>query len=312
MATGGPRAVGVRVPYADVPQEVRGWVDACLGPVEVVTAHRGGMSPGAAATLRATSGRKFFVKATGAELNEQTLNLFRSEIGVLGSLPPVPYRPALIDAYDDGRWVALLLEHVDGRYPDMDDHDEASAVEAVVLAQMAELTPPPGAVDVPHLTETASRWQQRWQQVRIEPSRYVPPWAAAMTDALATRIDRLVTRLPATTLCHFDVRDDNLLIKVDGTAAIFDWGMARLGPRWVDLALLAVQQPDSAAGDAMLEKHVGEDERESVTDFLLAFACSQAWNAQQPSPPSLPNMGAFCADDAGRMFGLAKPRLNRV
>lgn len=311
MTGGGPRAVGVRIGFSDVPQEVRRWVDAHVGTSEIVTGHRGGMSPGAAVTLQSVDGQRVFVKAVSESLNQQTAALFRAEVAVLQSLPHAPYRPALIDAYDDGRWVALLLEQIEGRYPDMGDRDDAAAVETTVLAQTAELTPPPPGLEVTQLSATVLRWQQRWEAVSAEPDMYLPAWAASEFDLLARRIERLATSVPATTLCHFDIRDDNLLIKSDGTASIFDWGMARLGPKWVDVVLLAVQQPSPEAGDALLERHLGPGEEEPVIDFLLAFASSQAWNARQPPQPSLPNMPAFCAEDARRMFGLVTLRLGR-
>jgi aminoglycoside phosphotransferase (APT) family kinase protein len=70
------------------------------------------------------------------------------------------------------------------------------------------------------------------------------------------RVRALPHQLPATTLCHFDIRDDNLLVREDGQAVVVDWGMARLGPAWTDLVLLAAQKPHCRAGSA-LDRTVG-------------------------------------------------------
>lgn len=304
-----PRALGSRIAYSDVPPLVTSWVEERIGRADVVRAHLGGMSPGAAVTLETARGQKFFVKAVGAELNAQTAALFRAELDVLGCLPPVPYRPGLVDGYDDGVWVALLMEHSEGRHPDFAVPSDACSVEATVLAQATELTPAPAGVSVPPLTATVQRWQQRWREVQLDPSRYLPAWAVGASAELDVRIERLASVVPPTTLCHFDLRDDNLLIRDDGSAVVLDWGMARLGPKWVDVAFLAIQQATAEAGDALLVKHLSAPEQESATDFLLAFACSQAWNARNAADPSLPNMAAFCADDARRMLELARRRL---
>jgi hypothetical protein len=70
---------------------------------------------------------------------------------------------------------------------------------------------------------------------------------------------------------------------------IVDWGMARLGPSWVDPLLLALQKDPAAAAAA-------------AVDLLAAFAGSQAWNARQPARPGLPSFAAYCAEDADRLF----------
>ena len=114
---------------------------------------------------------------------------------------------------------------------------------------------------------------------------------------------RLPDRLPPRTLCHFDIRDDNLLIRPDGTAAVIDWGMARLGPVWVDPLLLALQQGTGSA--VRLVTSLPPAEQETAVDFLTAFAGSQAWNARQPARPGLPHFAAFCADDVTRLLAAA-------
>lgn len=112
------------------------------------------------------------------------------------------------------------------------------------------------------------------------------------------------------TLSHFDIRDDNLLIRPDGTAAILDWGMARLGPAWVDPLLLALQNSTDSA--VCQVDSLDPAEQEAAVDFLTAFAGSQAWNAQQPARPGLPHLAAFCAEDATRLFAAAEALSGRT
>ena len=73
--------------------------------------------------------------------------------------------------------------------------------------------------------------------------------------------------------------------------------------------LLAEQQPTAHRAQTWLERWVSAEEQGTVTSLLVAFAGSQAWNARQPPPPSLPSFAAFTRDDAQRLFGIARLRL---
>ena len=73
--------------------------------------------------------------------------------------------------------------------------------------------------------------------------------------------------------------------------------------------MLAWQRPTAADADSWLERFVSQDDQEVVTDLLVAFGGSQAWNAQQPPGRNLPAMAAFCADDTERLLSLAAARL---
>jgi len=116
-----PRAVGAaRLPYDQVPRPVRRWVETVLGSHVVSSVTQvGGMSPGCAARLLTADGGRAFIKAVSTRLNPSTPELFRHEINVLSAIGTAPYRPAMLATYDRGDWVALLLEDVEGRHPDL-------------------------------------------------------------------------------------------------------------------------------------------------------------------------------------------------
>jgi hypothetical protein len=280
---------------------VHDWVRATVGPVQVLREHEGGMSPGCAVSLLASEGRRVFVKAVAMSSNEDTVALFRGEIAVLERLPPARYRPNLRAVFDDGECVALMLDHIDGRYPDLSVAADVRTIAGALSAQSRELTPAPQAVDVPTLAERTTRWARRWTAMAEAPVRYLPAWAAADFDALYARVDALPRRLDATTLCHLDVREDNLLIRPDGSAVILDWGRPHRGPGWADVALLAGQVPPGEAERALVD-WAPEAALDTATDLLLSFAGQAAWWAQQPPPPALPNLPAFCRQDAEHVF----------
>lgn len=305
-----PRAVGRRISYGEVPAQLRAWVAERFGPVEVLTGHLGGMSPGCATSLLTADGRVLFVKAVGVELQERTVELFRQEAQLLARLPAAVYRPTLRAVFDEGGWVALVFDHVPGGYPDLDSEADFAAVARVVTEQVAELTPPPPGVKVAPLAVTAGRWAERWDAMRGDPGRFLPGWAVARFDELAQRVRALPGGLPAATLCHCDLRDDNLLIDGEGRVVVLDWGMARLGPGWTDLVLLAAQQPTPERAQESLRRWVPPQAEQTATSLLAAFGGSEAWKAQLPMDPSLPTMAAFCRENAERMLAIAQLRLD--
>ena len=305
------RAVGVRCPYADVAPSVRSWIeDALSSRVVEATDQVGGMSPGCAARLRTQAGRRVFVKAVGRELNPDTPGLFRHEAGVLGRLSPQDYRAALLAAYDDGDWVALLIEDVEGRHPDLAAPGDYACVKEVVARQAAELTPSPVGSEVGSFADVARRWAGLWSEpIADHPATYLPAWAVARFDELRARVESLPARLSGSTLAHFDIRDDNLLIRPDGRAVIFDWGMARIGPDWADLFVLALNVVDRRDFDREMEE-AGADSKDTVTDALLAWGGAQSWNARRPERPGLPTLAAYCKEDARRLLVGARRRLS--
>jgi aminoglycoside phosphotransferase (APT) family kinase protein len=303
-----PRAVGgVRMSYAELPAALTRWLTERFGAVEPVAAHIGGMSPGCAQTLALAAGERIFLKAAGPAPNPQTAGLFRYEAAILARLPASPSRPALLASYDEDGWVAIVLEQIEGRYPDLGSPGDLASVADLVLGQSAELTPAPAGVAARTLAADAGSWIERWADIEREPARYLPDWAARRAGEFAERVRALPAALPAQTLCHFDVRDDNLLIRPDGRAAIFDWGMARVGPAWADALVLALQLPDPPAVRRQIRRWVPAGAQETAEDLLIAVAGAQAWRSRQPPRPGLPTLGAFAAEEAARIVAVLRP-----
>jgi len=267
------------------------------------------MSPGCAARLRTAAGRNAFVKAVGPDLNPQTPELFRHEIGVLSTLRPAAYRPQVLGHHDDGDWVALLLEDVDGHHPDLDDPAQADTVWSTVATQSTELTPPPAGLAITTLADNARRWAGGWATMAADPARFLPEWALAQADELAERATALAGRLPVESLCHWDVRNDNLLMRPDGTTVIVDWGMSRLGPRWADLFLLSLAWADRPEFDARVATI--DADPTTVTDLLIGLGGWLAFRSTHDAPPGLPTMPAFQRREARRILSAARRRLDK-
>src|SRR3954469_13549991 len=111
-------AAGVRLPYEKMPVPVRDWVERVLGSAVVSAATQpGGFSPGVAARLVTAAGRRAFVKAVSAEANPDSPDMHRREARITTALPVEAPVPQLLASYDDGTWVALLLQDIEGRHP---------------------------------------------------------------------------------------------------------------------------------------------------------------------------------------------------
>lgn len=301
-----PRAAGVRLPFAGLPPRIVDWVEAELGSQVIHAANQvGGMSPGCATRLLMADDSRSFLKAVGSGLNPRTPELFRHEIAVLSALKQAPYRASLLAAYDDGDWVALLLQDVDGRHPDLSSPDDYVLVHDALRRQALELTPSPYPEAAP-FSSNVQKWVGRWQtDLAQDPARYLPPWAAVRFDDLVSRLTSLPDRFLGETLCHLDAREDNLLVRTDGTVVIVDWGMSTTGPIWLDELVLAISLADQDSFD----HHVRALPQDAVTDLLIIFGGSQAWRAAQPDQPGLPTMNDYCRDDARRLLAGAERRL---
>ena len=115
---------------------------------------------------------------------------------------------------------------------------------------------------------------------------------------------------------HLDIRDDNLLLRGDGSAVIVDWGMSRPGPSWVDQVLLAAHRVDRADFDAQVaglsaygvSASRGDALQDDVTDLLLALGGSLAALRDRPMP-GLPAIDAFRRREQARLLEGARRRL---
>jgi hypothetical protein len=247
-----PRAVGVRAPWTAIPEHVRDWVADELGS-PVVEAHDqlGGMSPGCATRLVCEDGTRAFVKAVGAELNPRTPFLFRREVLALTLIGSHELWADLLGSYDDGDWVAVLLEDVEGEHPDLDDDatmDLLLRQTEQLSAVLAERVPDPPAPDPPHggladLRAQFHEWADCVARADEVPADLLPDWIRQDTGTW----EPLVRDLAAhdVRLVNFDIRNDNLLERPTGELVFLDWGGTGIGPAWLDPLLARLERVES-------------------------------------------------------------------
>ena len=89
------------------------------GHVVTATNRTGGFSPGLASRLDLTGGRRVFVKAMDAVEWPDQATWYRADALISHSLPPDVPAPRLRASSDDGHWVVLVFEYIDGAEPDL-------------------------------------------------------------------------------------------------------------------------------------------------------------------------------------------------
>ena len=311
--TAAPRAGGDRIGWTDVPASVRDWAERTLGGRVVDAASQdNGFSPGAACRLLLDNGRRAFVKAVSGAVNEDSARLHRTEAGIMRAMPPDIPVPALLDSYDDGQWVALLLTDVAGRIPAQPWQRAELAQVVDALDRLHErLTPAPvdGAPKVVDLYRDVFRG---WR--RMAGGETVPP----DDETFRTRLDRLAeleggwtAAAAGTTLLHGDLRADNMLITDDGVVLV-DWPWAAIGAPWFDLVAFAPSAVMNGAGDPewLLDRSRDTDgvPADAITSVVAAVAGYFTEQATRPAPPGLPKLRAFQAaqGDAARAWLAAR------
>ena len=190
MTVTAPPASGVRHHWADLPDSVRSAVEDILGARVVhAQSQSGGFSPGVAARVRLTDGRRAFVKAVSAEANPGSPDLHRAEARNTAALPPGAPVPRLLGSYDDGTRVALVLQDIDGRQPRI---PWTSAELDRVLTAVGELnrTLTPAPIEAPAVADSEAETFSGWRTLLAArdsdglPGR-LDPWAARHLDVLA-------------------------------------------------------------------------------------------------------------------------------
>lgn len=285
-------AAGVRLPFEKVPAAVRAWVERALGSAVVSAAtQQGGFSPGVAARLVTASGRHAFVKTVGTSLNEKTPSLFRQEIVAVEAIGPLPSVPGLLDVYDDGDWVGLLFEDIEGRLPahPWEQYDADRVLDA--LAELTETLDPSPWPDAPVAAVRSRDFLSRWPMVLAD-GLDVPDWLVGRVEELADLSQAaLAVMAEGKALAHWDLRADNLIL-TDDRVVFIDWAHPALAPRWADTVILQADMRDSPVRLPVLP------DDPAITGFMAAIAGGQWWGAAQEAPPGLPTIRAWQREQA--------------
>ena len=280
--------------------QVRAALEEWLGaPVAAAATQPEGFSPGVAARLRLSDGRRFFVKAAGPEPNPVTAGVHRREAASVAHMPAETPVPRLLWCYDEGEggWVLLLFEDVEGRHPAQPwRDDELDRVLETLAALWTRLTPSP--VEAPSAAEMLEREVNGWRLLQGEPNTGLDAWSRRHLDTLAQLEADAPTAVAGNTLLHLDLRADNLLLTADRVFVV-DWPHACVGAPWVDVVTFApsVHMQGGPDPEALLRRHpaISAVDPHAITAAVAAVAGFFTHRALQPAPPGLPTLRAFQA-----------------
>jgi Ser/Thr protein kinase RdoA (MazF antagonist) len=252
--------------------------------VTAADSQRGGFSDGLAARLQLSDGRRAFAKAVDAVASPGVGGFHRRETAVAGGLPSGVPAPRLTGSYDDGQWVALVFEDVDGKLPVQPwDATELERVLGAVTDVAERLTPAP-QLNPPHAAPRLGGWARlALRPQALAKLTAIAPGAAADLDLHLTLEAHLAEAIAGETLTHGDLYPFNVLLT--GKRVVFvDWPHAWAGPGHADLVMLlgsvalsGIDPEPYAAGHPLLtgvESEAVDVLISAQAGFLLAAACS--------------------------------------
>lgn len=297
-------ATGSRLHWEELPSELRLALETRLGaPVVDAVTQPGGFSPGLAARLELADRRRIFLKAVGVAPNPESPTMHRREAQIAATLPATVPTPRFLWSYDEGDWVALAFEDIDGRHPHLPWRpDELQRVLDAITDLVHSLTPSP--VDTITIGERLHEQFQSWRWLRVDAASgdrllALPEWARRHLDALAALESQWEAASAGTTLLHFDLRADNILLTADRVVVV-DWPHASIGAGWMELVqiLPSIAMQGGPKPWEIFDTHpLGRAApTEHVTAVLAALSGYFIQRSLLPAPPGLPRLRAFQRD----------------
>jgi aminoglycoside phosphotransferase (APT) family kinase protein len=291
-----------RLAWDALPAWLRRSIERRLGAgVERADTQPRGFSPALASRLRLDHGGRFFVKAIAPDAESGApggQDLYRREARIAARLPDGAPAPRLVASWEEGGWVVLVFEDVDGRHPALPwDLAELAAVLDAMSMLTDRLTPSP--VDVPPAGVPGGR--NGWVQLAEDPSRLdrlagLDPWVRSNLDRLATTSSASPETFSGSTLLHMDIRADNILLTRSGVVFV-DWPHARIGGPWVDLVffLPSVAMQGGPDPDSLFWPHPSARRVDpaAVIAVLAGLTGFFIHGATEDPPPGLPTLRQF-------------------
>ncbi len=292
MAPGGRSRIG----WAQLPAEVRAGVEEILGArVVSATSQPGGLSPGSADRVLTDDGGAAFVKAVSSAQNEDSPAIHRAEAAVCRQLPPQVPAARFLGVHDDGDWVALVLEDVEGRHPATPWVTSELEASLQALATIARRLTPSPVTGVPTAVDALATTLDGWARLSADPPGDLHPWVAAHLDDLVELSRRGVRSLTGDTVVHMDVRADNLLLTTSGEVVLVDWPWAFVGAPWADTIglLVNVNLHGGHDVDRLVREYAAGATAAEVDGFLAGLTGFFLDGARLPDPPGLPTLRGF-------------------
>jgi aminoglycoside phosphotransferase len=300
----------LRLTWPELPDSIHRAVEEILGgPVVEAHSQTNGFSPGSADRVRSGNGNRAFVKAVSLERNPDTMDLHRRELAVLRSLPATISAPRLLGSFDDGEWVALVIESIDGVHPSGTPTTiDISAVLSALLLLPA-IRANDSWAELPSASLELAPDFRGWSNFRCGGrSMALPVSTYEHLDELEQLAAAAAQAVSGEYLLHLDLRIDNILLDDSGRAWLIDWPWAGIGVRWFDALTVLLDARllgSDIDADAIIATHplfadASDDNINAVLSGLTSYFLDAA---QQPAPDNMPTIRAF--QHAEGMAGLS-------
>jgi hypothetical protein len=230
-----------------------------------------------------------------AEVWPSQVTMYRDEARVAAVLPPTAPAPEFLGSMDDGRWVVLAFECVEGSAPARPwRHADLARVLAAVRTMTTALTPSP--VALPRKQPRIGGWALlAGNQALASRLAAHSSWAAAELDVLAELEDAgLAVARDGDSLVHFDALPHDTLLTADHTLFV-DWPHARLGAPCIDLLMvLASASADGIDAEPFLAAQplAARTSPHQLTAVLAALTGFWLAGAVEDVPPGMEPIAA--------------------
>jgi Ser/Thr protein kinase RdoA (MazF antagonist) len=204
--------------------------------------------------------------------------------------------PRLLGSYDDGSWVALVVEDVAGEAPAEPWRADELARVVEAMAKLADrLTPSP--IEVRPIATFDEKQFRGWRTLAAAPAAAAPlgPAVCARLDELAAIEGGWTAAAAGDSLVHTDLRADNILLTPHGVVFV-DWPHARIGAPWLDLLFML---PSVAATGTDPEEvwaaypPARAADPDAVTAVLVALTGFFLYHSLLPPPPNVERVREF-------------------
>ncbi len=221
--------------WAELPDYVQARIGRLVGgPVVAVANCPGGFSPGLATRVRLADGRSAFVKAMDATAWPFQAGLHRDEARVTAMLPSGLPIPAFLGSDDDGGWVILAFECIEGTEPARPWREPELARVLAAAADLAKASAPGLPNDQRRLGGWAGLAADGARLARL--ATYAP-WTTEHLGILTELEAHGLAAARGSALVHFDMYAHNILLTANRVLFI-DWPHARQGAPFIDTVLL--------------------------------------------------------------------------
>jgi aminoglycoside phosphotransferase (APT) family kinase protein len=261
-----------RLTWPHLPRAVRALVEErCGSPVVEAASCDGGFTPGFASVLTCADGSRHFVKAASTRAQKWCADAYREEAVKLAALPPGVPAPQLLWV-EDGDWVVLGIEYVEGRTPRRPwrQRDLDAALDTLeVVAEV--LTPVPADLRLRTFADEFASWPAFWEHAAA--TRADLPHLDEAADLAA----RFASAAAGDSVVHTDVRDDNLILRRDGSVAVCDWNWPVSGAPWLDTLFLMIGprgdgvDVDAVLASRSLTREVPDDHVDAMLALVIGY-----------------------------------------